>query len=118
MLEMNDALLAAWSATLARRESDAAVLDPHGTLQRTFRDIEREAADFSDHLLGGFTLGEVVAIQIGNLPSWPALLLACLRRGLVVLPLERTISEHEREAACDICHAVALIEGDERVDLT
>lgn len=118
MLEMNDALLAAWSATLGRRESDAAVLDTRGAVQRTFRDIEREAADVTHHLLHAFSRGEVIAIQIGNDPSWPALLLACLRRELVVLPLERTISEHEREVACEICHAAALIVGDERLCLT
>src|SRR4051794_5752744 len=115
---MNDALLAAWSVTVARRESAAAVLDTRGAGQRTFRDIEREAADFSDHLLNAFWPGEVIAIQTGNHPSWPALLLACLCREVVVVPLERTISEHESEVACDICHAAALIDGDERVRLT
>ncbi|MFL6530367.1 MAG: class I adenylate-forming enzyme family protein, partial [Chthoniobacterales bacterium] len=75
-------------------------------------------ADFSDHLLNAFWPGEVIAIQTGNHPSWPALLLACLCREVVVVPLERTISEHESEVACDICHAAALIDGDERVRLT
>ncbi|MFL6569399.1 MAG: AMP-binding protein, partial [Chthoniobacterales bacterium] len=118
MSEINDALLAAWAATLARRESDAAVLDTRAAVQRTFRDIQREAAHFTDHLLNAFSPGEVIAIRIGNHPSWPALLLACLRHELVLLPLERTISEHEREVACDICHAAALIDGDECVRLT
>src|SRR4051794_32026370 len=118
MPDMKDALLAAWAATLARRESTAAVLDTRDAVERTFRDIEREAADFTDHLFNEFSPGEVIAIQIGNHPSWPALLIACLRRELVVLPLERTISEHEREVACDICHAAALIDGDECVCLT
>ncbi|MEO6970549.1 MAG: AMP-binding protein, partial [Chthoniobacterales bacterium] len=59
--------------------------------------------------MADFDVGEIVAIQIGNHADWPALLLACLRRGIVVLPLERTMSEHERGSALQTCRVAGLI---------
>jgi acyl-CoA synthetase (AMP-forming)/AMP-acid ligase II len=80
---------------------------------RTFDQIEEEARDFEQALLHEGQPGEVVAIQVGNHASWPALLLACLRSGLVALPLERTVTEQERDAALRICSAAALVLADE-----
>jgi acyl-CoA synthetase (AMP-forming)/AMP-acid ligase II len=86
---------------------------------RSFAQIEGEARDFEQTLLGEFRPGGVIAIQIGNHPAWPALLLACLRRRLVALPLERTVTEHERDAALQICRATAVVElENERITLT
>jgi acyl-CoA synthetase (AMP-forming)/AMP-acid ligase II len=64
--------------------------------------------------------GEVIAVQIGNHPSWPALFIACLRRGAIVLPLDRSISEREREAACTVCHVacIATAEAEGSLSLT
>ena len=104
-----DALLNAWDETLARRASDAAVLDTRRAVLRTFGDIEREADQIANCSLTNLDVGSVVAIQLGNHPAWPAALLACLRRELVAVPLERTITEQERETALEICHAGALI---------
>src|ERR1700716_1654968 len=56
-----------------------------------------------------FNPGNVVAIQIGNHADWPSILLACLRKGLIVLPLEQSISERERDAALDICNAAGVV---------
>src|SRR5947209_19277266 len=106
---MKDALLAAWSTTLARRESDAAVLDTRAQVLRTFREIDEEATRLENDLLQDFAPGEVVAIQIGNHASWPALLIGCLRRRIVVLPLERTISEVERAIPSEVCHVAGVI---------
>jgi len=106
---MIDALLAAWSTTLARRESDAAVLDTRAQVLRTFREIDEEATRLENDLLQDFAPGEVVAIQIGNHASWPALLIGCLRRRIVVLPLERTISEVERAIPSEVCHVAGVI---------
>jgi long-chain acyl-CoA synthetase len=44
-----------------------------------------------------------VAIQIGNDEDWPSILIACLRRGMVVLPLEQSISDQQRDAALKTC---------------
>src|SRR5439155_24361257 len=56
-----------------------------------------------------FDPGEVIAIQIGNHPAWPSILLSCLRRELAVLPLETSIAERERETALGICRASAVV---------
>src|SRR3982075_2370426 len=56
-----------------------------------------------------FKPGNVVAIQIGNHADWPSILLACLRKGLIVLPLEQSISERERDAALEICNAAGVV---------
>jgi len=101
-----------WTETLSRRSSDAAIFDTAGEVLRTFADIEAEAERFAAMKLDAFSPGAVIAVQIGNHPAWPALLLACWRRRLVVLPLEKSISVNEREAACAICHATAIFEAE------
>jgi acyl-coenzyme A synthetase/AMP-(fatty) acid ligase len=112
-----DSLVAAWESTLGLSPG-AAILDTKGQVLRTFARIEEEALDFEQALLSECRPGEVVAIQVGNHPAWPALLLACLRNGLVALPLERTVTEQERDAALRICSAAALVISDEeRVSL-
>ena len=104
---MTDALLSAWATTRARRGRDAAIFGPAGEVLRTFAAIEAEAARLRDQM-AKLGRGSVVAIQIGNDPAWPALLLACLRQQLPVLPLERTISPVERDAACAMAHAEGI----------
>ncbi len=110
----DDALLAAWEETLGSRD-EAAIFATDESVLRTFGDIEAEAQRFCRDLLRDCEPGQVVAIQIGNHESWPALLLACLRSGLIVLPLERTISERERDAAFATCGvaAAAVVNADQ-----
>jgi long-chain acyl-CoA synthetase len=103
-----DPLLAEWDKILARKGDAAAILTTTGQVWRTFRDIEEIARDFGEKI-DGFRAGEVVAVQIGNHEDWPSILLACLRKQLVVLPLERSISERERDAALEICGASVVV---------
>jgi long-chain acyl-CoA synthetase len=113
-----DSLAEAWKNTSPAREREGAIFDTQGNALRIFAQIEEEACDFEQTLLREFRSGEVIAIQVGNHPSWPALLLACLRRQLVALPLERTMATGEREAALRICRARAVIEiENERITL-
>jgi acyl-CoA synthetase (AMP-forming)/AMP-acid ligase II len=118
-----DPLLKAWEDTLrALKEPPpategrprAAILGTQGNVLRTFAQIEEETLNFEQDLLSEFRGGDVIAIQVGNHPAWPALLLACLRNGLVALPLERGLAERELAAALHICRAaaVAAIEND------
>lgn len=109
MTSAGDALLAAWANTLARRGGEVAILDRSGAGLRTFRDIEGEALRLQRERLGHFAAGSVIGVQLGNHASWPAVLLACLRVGLVVVPMERTMAEAERETALHLCHAEALV---------
>ena len=86
----------------------AAIFDTHGNVQRTFTQIDEEARDFERNLFREFRAGDVIGIQVGNHPAWPALLLGCLRNGLVALPLERSMAERELADALRICRAAAL----------
>ena len=56
-----------------------------------------------------FDAGEVLAVQMGNHEDWPSILLACLRKRLVVLPLEQSMARQECEMALRICHAAAVV---------
>ena len=105
-----DSLLEAWENTLRARDRKGAIFDTRPRVLRTFARIEEEARDFEQGLLREFRPGDVLAIQIGNHPAWPALLLASLRSRLVALPLERTVTEHERDAALRICRATAIVD--------
>src|SRR5437762_581094 len=60
-----------------------------------FSPIEERAGHFARQLetIGP---GKVIAVQIGNHRDWPSLFLACLRKQVVVLPLEQTISEEQK----------------------
>jgi acyl-CoA synthetase (AMP-forming)/AMP-acid ligase II len=106
----SDSLLAAWDGTLARVAGAPAIYDTSAEVLRSFRDIEEEARGFERELLSEFQRGDVIAIQIGNHPACPGLLLACLRKRVVALPLERTIALRERDVALEICHAAAIVE--------
>lgn len=112
-----DSLVEAW-ASLPHFAPRAAIFDTKGDVLRTFGQIEEEACHFEQTLLREFRPREVIAIQIGNHAAWPALLLACLRRRLVGLPLERTMAERERQAALQVCCATAIVEiENERIAL-
>lgn len=118
----SDGLVQAWEETLraqgGKGEARAAIFDPKGQMLRSFVEIEEESRDFERKQLRGFREGEVIAIQAGNHAAWPALLLACLRQGLVTLPLERTMAERERNVALKICRAAAIVEAAASADAT
>lgn len=113
----SDALLRRWEKTLQHRDDDPAIFDTHGEALRTFAAIEQEAQDFRTHLLADVAPGQIVAIQVGNHPSWPALLLACVGRRVVALPLERSISVAERDTALAVVGAAAVISAGANGDI-
>jgi long-chain acyl-CoA synthetase len=107
-MKPGDPLLFAWQTTISRKGDDAAVLDATGRIARSFRDVEAHARAFEakmDKLLAG----AVLAVQIGNHEDWPAVFIACLRKRLVVLPLDQSIGEQQRDAALEICRASAVM---------
>ncbi|MEO5717585.1 MAG: class I adenylate-forming enzyme family protein [Chthoniobacterales bacterium] len=104
-----DPLLVAWAGTLARRAGAPAIFDPRGRVIFRFKEIEELSRGYETGALRDLGAGEILAIQIGNHAHWPCLLLACLRRGIVVLPLERTMSDQERASALQTCRASALM---------
>src|SRR5438552_12024414 len=107
-MKHGDSLLLAWQTTISRKGDDAAVFDATGRIARTFRDIEGHARAFEAKIDKLFP-GAVVAVQIGNHEDWPAVFIACLRKQLVVLPLDQSIGEQQRDAALEICRAAAVI---------
>ncbi len=93
-----DPLLVAWQNTVHKNGDAPAIFDSDGKVQRTFDEIEQRARDLEPAIAG-----PVSPIDIGNHPDWPSLLLATLRRGVLALPLEDTITSQQREDALRIC---------------
>src|SRR5437667_928091 len=107
-MKSTDALLDAWRQTLRRAKDAPAILNTHGQVIRKFVDVDERARDFETKL-EGFDPGSVIAIQIGNHEDWPSILIACLRKRVVVLPMEQSISHQQRDAAFEICQANAVV---------
>ena len=103
-----DPLLLAWQTTISRKGDDAAIFDSSGSIARSFRDIESHARAFEAKMEKLFP-ERVVAVQIGNHEDWPSIFIACTRRRLVVLPLDESVSEQQRDAALEICRANAVV---------
>src|SRR5438034_5045353 len=103
-----DPLLDSWQQTLRRTKDGPAILNTYGEILRKISDIEERACDFESNL-EMFTPGSVIAIQIGNHEDWPSILIACLRMQLVVLPLEQSINDQQRDAALRLCKARAVV---------
>jgi acyl-coenzyme A synthetase/AMP-(fatty) acid ligase len=97
-MKSDDALLAAWEETLARKRDAPAIFDPGGEVLRTFADVESRARSLESKISG-----QVYPIDTGNHPDWPSHFLAALRRRVVALPLESTITLPQREAALRLC---------------
>jgi len=107
-MKPGDVLLERWEEILARKGGSPAIFNTAGEVVRTFAQIDGHAHEVESKI-GNFSTGSVLAVQIGNHEEWPAILLACLRRGIVVLPLEQSISEQRREAALKICGAAGVV---------
>src|SRR6266404_8242172 len=103
-MKPKDVLIERWAEILAQKRDSPAIFSTSGEVTRTFRQIEQDARDF-EAKIDNLKAGSVLAIQIGNHEEWPAILTACLRRGVVVLPLEQSISEQQRDAALKVCRA-------------
>src|SRR5437763_2369013 len=107
-MKAHDPLLEAWQRTVSRKRDGAAVFDSTGKIARSFRDVEEGARAFHTKI-DTLPAGAIVAVQIGNHPDWPSVFIACLRKQLVVLPLDQSTGERQRDAALEICKATAVI---------
>lgn len=107
-MKSSNALLTAWGRTLARAKNSLAILNTRGGIIRTFQQIEENARGFEEKI-GMFGAGSVIGVQIGNHPDWPSILLACLRKQSIVLPLEQSTSKQQKNAALKICRASAVV---------
>jgi long-chain acyl-CoA synthetase len=107
-MKSSDPLLQDWEKTLARKRDAPAIFATSGEVLRTFGDVEQRARDLL-RSIDVFHEGNVLAVQIGNHEDWPSILIGCLRRHLVVLPLEQSMSEHQRDKALEICKVRAVL---------
>src|SRR3954462_15490703 len=107
-MKARDPLLAAWQRTVSCKGDRAAVVDSTGKIARSFRDIEEGARAFHTKI-DTLPAGAIVAVQIGNHEDWPSVFIACLRKELIILPLDQSIGEQQRDAALEICKATAVI---------
>jgi long-chain acyl-CoA synthetase len=108
MTKVEDPILTAWERTRANNRDRAAIFDSRGNVARTFLEIEDRARQIASEL-EKIAPGQVLAVQMGNHLDWPSLLLACLRKRIVVLPLEQMLSDEQRENALQICLAAAVV---------
>jgi len=107
-MKPGDPLLLAWQKTVSRKGDDAALFDSDGKIVCSFNEIEEQARLFEENI-DALPTGAVLAVQIGNHEEWPSIFLACLRRQLVVLPLDESISSQQRDAALEICRASTVV---------
>ncbi|MDQ6913863.1 MAG: acyl--CoA ligase, partial [Verrucomicrobiota bacterium] len=97
-MKSTDALVMAWEKTLSRKANAPAIFDTQGAVVRTFRGVEENARAIQE-TIAPRAKGELFPIDIGNRPEWPAMLLACLREGLLALPIDSSATEEQRAAA-------------------
>ena len=106
--ENSNPILAAWRSVLARRGEEAAILGADGNGVRTFAAIEAEVREM-EAALERLQTGTAVGVQFGNDARFPALLLALWRRGLVPVPLDRSLGKEAIATALRVCGAGALV---------
>ena len=94
-MKTEDPLLSRVGGDVAPARDAPAIFDAQRQVLCRFGEVEELSQRYENGLSRTSRTGEIVAIQIGNHPHWPALLLACLRREIVVLPLERTVSDRD-----------------------
>lgn len=109
-MKPKDFLLARWAETLTCKGDSPAIFNTRGEVIRTFRQIDDGARAFEVRI-NNLAKGSVLAVQIGNHQDWPSIFIACLRRAVVVLPLEQSISEQQRDAALKVCRANGMVEN-------
>ena len=107
-MKPKDPLLERWEAVLARKLDAPAIFNTAGESVRTFRQVDDRAHDFESKI-DNLAAGNVVAVQIGNHEDWPSILIACFQREVVVLPLEQSITDQQRDAALRVCRAAGVV---------
>jgi len=80
-----------------RKGDTPAIFATNGKALRTFAEIEACARDFA-RKIDSFRPGDVLAVPIGNHEDWPSIFITCLHKQVVVLPLEQSISDQQRDA--------------------
>jgi long-chain acyl-CoA synthetase len=101
-----------WEEVLKNRNREIAIFSDNGGNLRTFLEIEEERAAWRTRL-SAFSAGDCVVAAIGNDPCWPALLLACWDRGLVLTPIEADLQAAQLDRILYLTQAQGLIRSNE-----
>ena len=72
--------------------------------------MEEERADWRSRL-SAFSIGDCLVAAIGNDPSWPAFLLACWDRALVVAPIEPDLQADQLDRILQFTQAQGLVQA-------
>ena len=104
----DNALLAAWQKTLARKGGLPAILSTRGGALRSFEEVEGEAAQLGN-VFEGLPPRSIAGVQVGNSERWPAILLALWRRKVIPMPLGCQMQPTEAELALSTCGAAGII---------
>jgi long-chain acyl-CoA synthetase len=101
-----------WKQVLKGRSRQTAIFSDDCSVLRTFQNVEEERAVWRSRL-SAFSMGDCVVAAIGNDPSWPAFLLACWDRDLVVAPIEADLQAAELDRILEFTQAQGLVQATE-----
>jgi len=93
-----------WKQVLNERSTDPALFASDGTVLRTFQQVEEERAEWHCRL-NDFSVGDCLVASLGNDPTWPAFLLACFDKELVLAPIESELPMTHIARLLEITHA-------------
>lgn len=85
-------ILERWAGVLFAKGDDPALCSPDGTVERTFSDLQAEASEWAERLIGV----PVVALQMRNQSMWPAVLLGIWQAGGMVVLMDADLSGDRR----------------------
>jgi long-chain acyl-CoA synthetase len=121
----NHPILRRFGEVASGRSGETAVFHPDGTPARTFRQIAEGARRWEDILqyegtvCAGAGAGKVVAVQVGNAPDWPEILLGAWRAGWCVAPMDADLTGSRRdrvEQGCGISRRVVKGSGEIKME--
>jgi long-chain acyl-CoA synthetase len=101
-----------WTQVLKTRSRETAIFSGDRSSLRTFQQVEEERVRWRIRL-STFSAGDCVVAAIGNDPSWPAFLLACWDRALIVAPLDPDLQSTQLDRILQLTQAQGLVAGAE-----
>ena len=99
----------AFEAVLRDRRGEILVMAPSESRTLTAQDIDTQARDLSTALATHLTQGHLVLTNVGNVSVMPALVLACLRDRLTLMPVDRSTPPAELVALASRWDAAAVL---------
>jgi len=103
MPETSNPILSRWRQVVSERGTDPALVAPDGAVLRTFGEMDRETDQWADRLAAADPSGGTVALQLGQAPEWPMVLLAAWRLGRTVVLFDPERTGERRESTEALC---------------